>query len=399
MLVGEAPGQTDIDKQEGFTGSSGRIMNKILGAAVLSRDECSLNYVVKELVSGNDFWGLYEDKARTIPTPKLSSYIDQLKDEISAYRPNLAVAVGEEALRALTGLRGITKYRGSVLGSTLVPGLKVIPTVQPAWILQGQFKYFWITVADFQRAAREYVRPELDVAVFNSITNPTPQDVLQFFRSLSPDEPWCIDIETRAQHIACFSVAQGETALCVPLQNTTGCNYGVLAESSIWLELQHLMNRCPKLVGQNLTFDLDYLLDRGICPSGIWMDTMVAHSTLYPEFPKGLDFLASFYTKMPYYKDEGKTWNSKVPDRQLWEYNNKDTITTLWAQREIDKQLTQRGLFDFYHGYVNEELWLALEMQRLRLPVDESKHQELKVIITEELQRVKDNWALEGLAA
>jgi hypothetical protein len=35
-------------------------------------------------------------------------------------------------------------------------------------------------------------------------------------------------------------------------------------------------------------------------------DTMVACATAYPDFPKGLDFITSIWTREPYYKDEGK---------------------------------------------------------------------------------------------
>jgi DNA polymerase I-like protein with 3'-5' exonuclease and polymerase domains/uracil-DNA glycosylase len=394
-LIGDCASDSDIGEQKPFTGSAGRILSKMMNGAQLRMDECTLNYVIKEACRNGDVSHLYKDARQLEPTPRLLQYREQLKKELSGYstyQPNVAVAVGEEALRSLTGLQGIQKYRGSILPSNLVPGLKVIPLLRPSFILQGQWKYFWIGMQDFQRVRRESVSKVIKPLAWTSHINPQAKDVIAFFNSIGSDALWCIDIETRGGYIACFSVASGSTALCVPLQNTCGTNYFVGDEARIWRALQELMNRNPNLIGQNLTFDLDYLMDRGLEPSGIFMDTMVAHAILHPEFPKGLDFLASIYTSMPYYKDEGKTWNSKVPDKQLWEYNNKDTITTLWAAQEIEKELKQRNLASLYHDYVNVELGLALEMQRLRLPISEDNRLELSNCIDEALKEVRGRW-------
>jgi uracil-DNA glycosylase family 4 len=399
-LVGECADDTDIAEGKPFTGSSGRILTKMMNGAQLKLEDCTLNYVVKEACHRGDVSSFYKDPKQLEPTPKLREYRERLKKELSSYssyKPNLAVAVGEEALRSLTGLQNIQKYRGSILPSSLVPGLKVIPVLRPSFILQGQWKYFWIGMQDFQRVRKESTSRVIKPLAWNSIINPQAKDVVAFFNSIKAEDLWCIDIETRAGYIACFSVSSGSTALCVPLQNTCGVNYFAGDEARIWRALQNLMTRCPKLIGQNLSFDLDYLMDRGLEPSGIFMDTMIAHSILHPEFPKGLDFLASIYTLMPYYKDEGKTWNSKVPDRQLWEYNNKDTITTLWAALEIEKELKQRKLHSLYHDYVNVELGLALEMQRLRLPVSEANRTELSNCINAALTETCGKWNGETL--
>jgi DNA polymerase I-like protein with 3'-5' exonuclease and polymerase domains len=145
-----------------------------------------------------------------------------------------------------------------------------------------------------------------------------------------------------------------------------------------------------------LTFDLEYLFDYGLEPSGIYMDTMLSHSLLYPVFPKSLAFLCAMYTEMPYYKDEGKVSNPKIDLTTLHEYNNKDTIATLWCAQEIAKQLKQRGLWDL-HLFVTQEISIALEMQRNRLPVDISKRDELKAMVTAAQVNLDQNWIMPRL--
>ena len=399
MLIGEAAGATEIEKQEGFVGSAGRVENRILASAGLRREDCSLNNVVKEQPPGNDFGIFYADKSRTIPTDNLLAYYRTLKAELTGKaRPNVAVAIGDEALRALTGLQGITKYRGSILESSLVPGLKVIPALHPAWILRGQFKHFWINVADMQRVKREAAFPQVRYPKWASLVNLPAKQTISLLDSITFADRWAIDIETRGGHIACFSVASGGSigkplwALCVPLETTTGSNYFPDDEAATWLALQRLFARCPDLVGQNITFDLEWLFDSGLEPSGIFMDTMIAARVLNPEFPAGLAFLASMYTDMPYWKDDGKTWGFKQPDKQLWEYNNKDSVATLLASFEIEKQLRFRGLWDLYAGHVNKELGIALEMQRTRLPINADNLKLLKGFCDEALASSRQRW-------
>ncbi len=67
-----------------------------------------------------------------------------------------------------------------------------------------------------------------------------------------------------------------------------------------------------RTVAQHASFDMSWLwyVDR-IQVRRTWFDTLLAHHTLYPLLPHGLDFLTSQYTDHPYYKDEGKTWKEQ----------------------------------------------------------------------------------------
>ena len=78
---------------------------------------------------------------------------------------------------------------------------------------------------------------------------------------------------------------------------------------------------------------------------------MLAHSILHPEFPKGLDFLCSFYLDdVVYYKGEGRDWGAGDRDEELWAYNCKDDAFTLRVVEAIDKELIRRGMWEMYHG-------------------------------------------------
>lgn len=386
-LVTEASNKQEIELGKLFTGTNGRIMGKALGFANLKLEDCNL----LTLSQSSNWTFFYLDVDKTKPSAELSTYWQQLKRNLIYAKVNVVVAVGEEAMFALTGKRGIAKWRGSILPSTLVTGLKVIPTFTTEWIRRGQFQHFWSLVGDLTRAEKQSHFSEIRPPVWQSITSPGHTNVVDFLKGIPEDVVWSLDIETRANHLACLSVAFDNQAMCIPIQNPAGPAYFPIQEAMVWRELQVLMDRNPNLVGQNLTFDLEYLFDYGLEPSGIYMDTMLSHAILYPEFPKGLDFLASLYTEMPYYKSEGKISNPKVTTQDLWTYNNKDTITTLWCAFEIEKQLRKRGLWQV-HEFVTSELGIALEMQRKRLLVDQSKKAELKILVKFAQDEIDQKW-------
>ena len=372
ILVNDPPTGEDLDRGENFSGKKGQALSKALHLAGIDKSACSI---------------------ASVANPEI------LARELALLKPNVAVALGDEALFALTGQRGITKWRGSILPSTMLGptmGLKVIPSLHPAWIYNGQFQYFWALVGDLTRVEKHSHFPDLRLPTWTSHLSPSLVIARDFLRAISDDALWCLDIETRAGHLACFSIAAGNAAMCFPIQNPGGAFYFPSHEAALWREVQALMDRNPNLVGQNLTFDLEYLFDYGLEPSGIYMDTMLSHAILYPELPKSLAFLCALYTEMPYYKDEGKVSNPKIDTKTLHEYNNKDTIATLWCAEAIAAELKKRGLWQV-HEFVTQEISLALEMQRNRLKVDPTKRDELKQMLVDKQEEINQNWLLPRL--
>lgn len=318
-----------------------------------------------------------------------------LQKEHAKHEWNIIVVVGDCEYLELCDIPKVEKSRGSLYMVNNPLGLpgkqKIMPVQDPHWIRSGNIQAFWYLVTDLTRAARNSDYPGIRLPKWQSITGPTAQEAVDFLDAVPYSERWSFDIETRANHLACYSVAWGDKAMCIPVQNPDGAAFTPEYEASIMRALARLMARNPNLVGQNLAFDLDYMFDYQLEPSGVWMDTMLSHPILYPEFPKGLGFLVSLYTDMPYHKDEGSIHNSKVTTQDLWDYNNKDTITTLWCATEIEKQLRDRSLWPV-HQRVTEYLSLGLEMQRMGIEVDEAKKLQLQGWLDEEEQALNAAW-------
>ena len=141
-ICGEQPGIHDVRScpPKPFIGPAGQGLDECLVMARIPRHELYLTNVIKDLDKPlNSYISIdYRRQDWTI-SKEGWDYINELRDELKAL-PNLncVVATGAIPLVALCSRVGITKWHGSVLESTLVPGLKVVPTFHPAtFILQN----------------------------------------------------------------------------------------------------------------------------------------------------------------------------------------------------------------------------------------------------------------------
>lgn len=224
-------------------------------------------------------------------------------------------------------------FRGSVWNYS---GIPLLSTLHPATIFKV-FSYKIPVILDWKKAGTLY-RNGLVSREQNLISRPTfPQavSVLTALRNAalaSPGKlPLAIDIETRANHIACVGVAWSATdAICIPLMQSG-------AETSFWGEeeeitltilLAEILQNCLAL-GQNFLYDSQYFHRRwGVLPKVVF-DTMIAHHATFSALRKGLDFLASIHsTNYVYWKDESKDWRADLGEEQLWLYNCKDACYT-----------------------------------------------------------------------
>ena len=376
VICGDAPGKEDVDAKAAFTGSDGRCLQKACQIAGIDWSTVSRTNLVKRRPQpdGNDFRkAFYETIEEPIytPTGKLSkrtrkitcrtiefgAWQSALQLELDNQHPNLVVALGNETLEAITGYTGISNYRGSVLPAKWNAGIKVLCAEHPRYIVRGSVADFWYLTHDMKKAKREAAFPEIRREPLNTLIAPTLEQVIGRLRDVEAlGAPWTLDFETRAGTPACFAIAmrypEGIASMCVPIQTPQGPYWSGEDECRIWEELSNACSANPYLCNQNIEYDIYYLLQYGVEPSGVWMDTMLAHALLYPEWPKSLAFLCSFYLDdVQYYKGEGRDWSDGDRDEQLWEYCCKDAIYTLRIVEIIDRQLKERNLYEFYHDH------------------------------------------------
>lgn len=332
MAVGEAPAKNEGRLGYPFAGKAGDELNGWLSSASIERDEIYLTNVSLEPVNVTP-----KDRhffLNGVPTPDYIVGIGKLIEDIKEIKPNVVVALGNYALWALMQHQGITKWRGSILWSDLCK-VKVIPIIHPSAIMRGAF---WersadepvssitamrpVCIWDLERAREQSEFPECRLTPRQLNVAKDSYDLAKAREWLFAGKQITIDIETYGgDNLACigFGTEDPTVAWCVPYTE----DFPVIPFYKEMLECD-----LPK-VGQNLMFDACLLDHLGLRTQNIQHDTMLAQHILHTDMPKGLDFLCSVWSDIPYYKDEGKEWKEKHLDKEaFFLYNCKDICAT-----------------------------------------------------------------------
>jgi DNA polymerase I-like protein with 3'-5' exonuclease and polymerase domains len=259
---------------------------------------------------------------------------------------NVFVPLGGSALYALAGEFSILKWRGSIMSG--YKGRKTIPTIHPAATFRGQYTYRYTIIHDLKRVRHEKDDPALNLPDRVFILDPSYEEACDFLTELKHEDHFATDIECFNHQVSCFSVCSDPyRIISIPfIDENRDHNYTELEEAMIWKLYAELMhNEKIMKIGQNIIFDIGFLFQKNnIITRGQIGDTMVAQHIVYPDYPKGLDFICSIHTREPYYKDDGKMWK-KPWEKPLtfWRYNARDSGVSLEAWYELEKEMDQGG--------------------------------------------------------
>ena len=311
-FVGEAPGEVEEQFGLPFVGKSGQEFTAMLEEAEIKRSQCYLTNVLWTRPPGNkleslcvskkDLPAVYSLPPRSLGKslhPDLLPELERLKEELTVLRPNLCVALGNTALWALTGSAAIGSVRGTISGSILVPGLKVLPTYHPAAVLRN---WAWrvVVLQDLAKAKREMEFMEIRRTARRVLISPHFEETLLWLLDAQRSPILSCDIETEKRQITSIAFATTPSnILVIPFWNKEHSDWShwtEFEECVIWHEIHALLSSHPRVLFQNGIYDCQYLWDMLIPIPGFLEDTMILHHAMYPELPKSLAFLGSIYT-------------------------------------------------------------------------------------------------------
>lgn len=258
---------------------------------------------------------------------------------LEQFRPKVILAMGNTALKHLTGMTGknrtVSSLRGYVLRCLPFPELLVVPTYHPSFIRRGASNLFRVFVEDIKRAVKVAlgVDREFDLDPTpppNFVLNPSERDVrdlLERIRS-NPHNLLAYDIETdgslRTDESELFKldseeltedeedastldaekekldalIAKALGGPLVQIQFSLGVGHAICMPWSarfIPAIREALVSPNPK-AGQNVwKFDNPLLRQAGMEINGIVSDTLWIHHHSQPDLPAHLQFIASFY--------------------------------------------------------------------------------------------------------
>lgn len=410
LVLGQAPTRTEVSRKRPLVGPAGEVFDECLRMAGLSRRECYIVNLWQEPVFTDPKTGVVYDYkgGDELATKKGLTRLgwemaEPTLELIRQSKANVILALGQQAMEATTGKPTmIMKWRGSILsGSGMVLGKKVVPTVHPAATIHGVYLWRYMIISDMIKAIEESERPELVLPRRDILIRPTLAQCLNFMREALNADELATDIEVVNHQVSCFSLCtRVDEGITVPLTDERGPYFDEDDEVLIWKAYADLMYKkeLPK-VNQNLMcFDAVFLMMQNrIRVRGPIGDPMLAQHILYPEFNKGLDFIASMHTREPYWKDEGKMWKNEGGDFEVfWRYCGKDSCVALEAWHVLHKELVHRDMMKTYEytvGMMDQLLYMTLsglkidreELERTKLRIEQRIDEKMK-----ELEEVAD---------
>jgi DNA polymerase I-like protein with 3'-5' exonuclease and polymerase domains len=347
----------------------------------------------------------------------LSEQIARLKTELEEVKPNCLLVMGDEPAQIITGKEGILKWRGSIVPSTLVPGLKCVLTVHPAWILRGAL-WKWEPVyrhIDVKRAIEESATPSIVYPTRNAIVDPSLNTVLEYIEEAKRQEWLSFDYETIYDRknpgdirLACIGIGwRDDEALCIPLLGAGSQNHwSEIDEGIIMKRVAELFESPVKKIGQNLGFEWIISWFHHIYPANIGIDTMLLHHCLYQDFGgtedffdrkhsegkpgHSLRFLNSQYTRSPFYKDDRKMWaRGQSTIHRLWWYNCMDVMVTYEVAMKEMQEAKDRGLWDFYLEFYNRPFPHTIRMEWEGILIDQAERTRVSDDTAKQIETLK----------
>ena len=150
LFVGEAPGADEDATGRPFVGRAGQLLNKIIEAIGLKREDVLIGNVNRCRPPGN----------RQPTTEEARTCKPFLLREINVARPDVIVVLGNTAMKNLLDTKeGITRLRGEFQD---YKGIKVMPTFHPAYLLRDPSKKR--EVWDDMKKVRDYLNSTKDKA-------------------------------------------------------------------------------------------------------------------------------------------------------------------------------------------------------------------------------------------
>ena len=149
MIVGEGPGQREDEIGKPFVGDAGQLLNKMLNAININRQNIYITNVVN-----------FRPPNNRKPEPKeINRYSEFLREHVTIIDPKILILMGSTAMEALFGSKiKITKERG-VWKEVIINNKTyiVMITFHPAYLLRqaDQKKYSWADLKEIRNKIDE----------------------------------------------------------------------------------------------------------------------------------------------------------------------------------------------------------------------------------------------------
>ena len=204
MFVGLAPGRDEALSGAFFVGPSGYEIKMTAAKAGIPFDQCRIQNV-------GCYWPRYHD-LKNLTEEQYEDGILSLWEDIIRVNPKVIIPLGNEALEAILGMKGISKWRGSVLSlADYRPNVKcnayVVPTFHPSAVIRA-YDLQVLLQHDLKKAAKlargEDVLP-IERRLYTVNSKEYRYGCDRYMEKAKAGVPMAADIEVFKGSIACIS--------------------------------------------------------------------------------------------------------------------------------------------------------------------------------------------------
>ncbi len=414
LVVAEALGEHEA--REGYPlvpwAESGSMFQRALDKAGIDRDQLALWNIVACRPPSNKFenmpweWGAAQH-CRV-----------HFNEVLERFRPRVILALGNTALKHLTGMTGksrtVSSLRGYVLPSTRHPGILVVPTYHPSFLRRGATSLFRVFVQDIllavevaQGGGSYSLEPEPPPGF---LLNPSEKDVRDLLERLraQPELLLAYDIETdrsiavdeselfkleedddaeendkENEEEARFDIQKALAGPIVQVQFSVGVGHALsipFTERFVPTMREILGSSNPKIGHNCWRFDDPMLRLSGLRVNGQRSDTLWAWHHTQPDLPAHLQFVASQFGQ-PY------PWKHLAgQDLAFYGACDVDVLHRIWNQlpdamraksvKGWDDRCEIRSLFEGYKQHVEDLNPILEKMSERGIPVNREKLEE-----------------------
>lgn len=330
MLIGEAPGRREIqpDVRRPFAGPAGQYLDKILDNVHLSREELFITNVIACRPPHNRDPSPYEIKA-------CKPFLDA---QIAIVKPKRIMALGNIALKALTGRSGIATYRGRPF---TLNSIEVLASYHPSYVRSNP-RFYPLLYTDMLKFKGE----ELQAIERHYAPVTTMDEVIRVVKIMLAAPEVSFDLETT--HLDPWT---GAHIICIGLSDVEGSGYVIPLEGELapWTNNERekifrwlgaiLNNPRARIIAYNAKFDLMWAWTRSIS-ARCDFDPMMASVVLDENLPHSLEANVQLYLDPNFTKPEPSKITTWSWDR-IWPYNAGDSDQTLRLTHVLEPKLAQ----------------------------------------------------------
>lgn len=354
LFLGEALGKVEAQRGHPFVGPAGHVLDKVIKRAGLERAELRIDNTVRCQPPKDWLVGAPWEAGATAQCER-----EFMRPELHRFAQaggKVVVAVGASPTRRLLGLPAKDHIQANWHGcpTRTAEGIWVVPTFHPSFLMKGNQKLYGTVNFDIQRAKQ---------IASGRAWSPQPTDLV-----IDPDVAWYA--EWVKDYEAALASSPDSTWLAVDIETSgkIGRDEGDLEEVGVILRInfsshpdqgitvpwggpwQALTERLLKASGVklmwNARFDVGVLRDAGVVVGGPVLDFMWAWHVLQSDLPRGLGFVA------PFYSDFG-AWKH-LSDSDPGRYAAIDAVQTIRVAFGITETLKREGQWEAFIRHVYE---------------------------------------------